>query len=275
MLANLAGFDPAQDMLPDEQLLPLDRWALDARRGCRRTCAGPTTATSFTRSARACTTSAPTKWAASISISSRTVSTRHARQRAAPLGADRAVPHCRCAWRAGWRRSSASPPMKSGKTFPGSARTRCCWRPGAGPARLPAEQPPGCGLLGRDRRRARRGQPPARGPARRGCPAWLPGCGGHAVLRRRTAGAPRALGDELRFVLITSAAAVEPLAAAPETAARNGGRRPACRGTGLDGGKMRALLAPARRRGQRPAHPTLCARCVSNVEGPGEERRFA
>jgi isoleucyl-tRNA synthetase len=24
-----------------------------------------------------------------------------------------------------------------------------------------------------------------------------------------------------------------------------------------------------------PRHPELCARCVLNVEGPGEERRFA
>ena len=29
LLANLAGFDPARDLLPPEQLLPLDRWAID------------------------------------------------------------------------------------------------------------------------------------------------------------------------------------------------------------------------------------------------------
>ena len=27
--------------------------------------------------------------------------------------------------------------------------------------------------------------------------------------------------------------------------------------------------------GQHAAHPTLCGRCVTNIEGPGEERRFA
>ena len=26
--------------------------------------------------------------------------------------------------------------------------------------------------------------------------------------------------------------------------------------------------------GSNEAHPSLCARCVTNVEGPGEERRF-
>ncbi len=27
--------------------------------------------------------------------------------------------------------------------------------------------------------------------------------------------------------------------------------------------------------GSDPRHPELCARCVVNVEGPGEERKFA
>jgi isoleucyl-tRNA synthetase len=27
--------------------------------------------------------------------------------------------------------------------------------------------------------------------------------------------------------------------------------------------------------GSDPSHPELCARCVVNVEGPGEERKFA
>jgi isoleucyl-tRNA synthetase len=27
--------------------------------------------------------------------------------------------------------------------------------------------------------------------------------------------------------------------------------------------------------GSNPNHPQICARCVLNVEGPGEERRFA
>jgi len=27
--------------------------------------------------------------------------------------------------------------------------------------------------------------------------------------------------------------------------------------------------------GKNPAHPTLCARCVSNLDGPGEPRTYA
>lgn len=83
------------------------------------------------------------------------------------------------------------------------------------------------------------------------------------------------LGDELRFVLITSEARLSPLAEAPDEAAE----------TELGGLKVYAVAAESekcercwhRREdvGSDSAHPTLCARCVTNVEGPGEERRFA
>ena len=83
------------------------------------------------------------------------------------------------------------------------------------------------------------------------------------------------LGDELRFVLITSEARLAPLAEAPEDAAE----------TELGGLRVYAVAAESEkcercwhRRGDvgsDSAHPTLCARCVTNVEGPGEERRFA
>jgi isoleucyl-tRNA synthetase len=36
LLGNLAGFDPARDALPPEQLLEIDRWALDRARGLQR-----------------------------------------------------------------------------------------------------------------------------------------------------------------------------------------------------------------------------------------------
>jgi isoleucyl-tRNA synthetase len=83
------------------------------------------------------------------------------------------------------------------------------------------------------------------------------------------------LDDELRFVMITSEARLADLAAAPEDAAE----------TALPGLRIVAVAASAekcercwhRREdvGTNTAHPTLCARCVSNVEGPGEERHFA
>ena len=83
------------------------------------------------------------------------------------------------------------------------------------------------------------------------------------------------LGDELRFVLITSEARVLDLDDAPAAA----------RETDLAGLKIDAQPSAAEkcercwhRRDDVGAHadrPTLCGRCVSNVDGPGEERHFA
>jgi isoleucyl-tRNA synthetase len=82
------------------------------------------------------------------------------------------------------------------------------------------------------------------------------------------------LGDELRFVLITSSAQLAPLADAPADAQE----------TGLPGLRLHIAAAPEpkcercwHRRadvGADAGHPTLCSRCVSNVEGPGEVRHF-
>ena len=83
------------------------------------------------------------------------------------------------------------------------------------------------------------------------------------------------LGDELRFVLITSEARVESIATAPGEAAT----------TDVDGLRVLASASKApkcercwhRREdvGRYEAHPTLCGRCVENVTGAGEVRRFA
>jgi isoleucyl-tRNA synthetase len=84
-----------------------------------------------------------------------------------------------------------------------------------------------------------------------------------------------ALGDELRFVLITSGARILPLTEADESAAV----------TEVEGLKLQVVVSEAakcercwHRRddvGQIAAHPTLCGRCVENVDGDGEQRRFA
>lgn len=83
------------------------------------------------------------------------------------------------------------------------------------------------------------------------------------------------LGDELRFVLITSGATLASLDAAPADAAA----------TDLSGLRIGAAASTQekcercwhRREdvGSNASHPTLCTRCVTNVEGPGEVRRFA
>ncbi len=83
-----------------------------------------------------------------------------------------------------------------------------------------------------------------------------------------------ALGDELRFVMITSEASVHPLAEAPEEAGESG----------IEGLKLR-IRASAHPKcvrcwhhradvGASDEHPELCARCVENL-GPGETRKFA
>jgi isoleucyl-tRNA synthetase len=86
-----------------------------------------------------------------------------------------------------------------------------------------------------------------------------------------------ALGAELRFLLITSEARVHKVSAPPPNAV------PAAE-TGREGVwlAVRAASEPKCVRcwhhrpdvGADPAHPELCGRCVGNLEGPGEERRF-
>jgi isoleucyl-tRNA synthetase len=83
------------------------------------------------------------------------------------------------------------------------------------------------------------------------------------------------LGDELRFVLITSEASVYPLAERPADA----------EDTELDGLAVR--IRPSAHAkcvrcwhhradvGSHSAHPELCGRCVENIEGAGEQRRYA
>jgi isoleucyl-tRNA synthetase len=83
------------------------------------------------------------------------------------------------------------------------------------------------------------------------------------------------LQDELRFLLITSQARV----VATETPAEHGVP------SGSEG--VWIEVAPSTQPkcvrcwhlrsdvGSDPRHPELCARCVVNIEGPGEERQFA
>ncbi len=83
------------------------------------------------------------------------------------------------------------------------------------------------------------------------------------------------LGDELRFALITSAARVLPQETRPAAA----------EDTDLEGLAVqvrRSAHAKCARCwhlredvGEDPNHPELCGRCVENIAGAGEERRFA
>jgi isoleucyl-tRNA synthetase len=83
------------------------------------------------------------------------------------------------------------------------------------------------------------------------------------------------LGDELRFVMITSAASLADMSAAPATAAE----------TDHSGLRLEVSVSAAEkcercwhRRadvGEAPEYPGLCGRCVENVSGDGELRHFA
>ncbi len=83
------------------------------------------------------------------------------------------------------------------------------------------------------------------------------------------------LGDELRFVLITSAATLLPLDAAGADAVS----------TELPELRLQIAVAAEEKCercwhrspdvGHSTEHPTLCGRCIENVDGDGERRHFA
>ncbi len=82
-----------------------------------------------------------------------------------------------------------------------------------------------------------------------------------------------ALGDELRFVFITSYATVKPLAEKPEDAVQVEqfwiSAKP------CEHAKCERCWHHREDVGQHAEHPTLCGRCVENVSGNGEQRQFA
>ncbi len=87
----------------------------------------------------------------------------------------------------------------------------------------------------------------------------------------------RRIEDELRFFLITSHARVRPLAEAPDSAEP----------TSFNGQALAIQVVPSSEDkcvrcwhhradvGHYPEHPELCGRCVDNVAGGGEMRRYA
>ncbi len=85
-----------------------------------------------------------------------------------------------------------------------------------------------------------------------------------------------ALGDELRFVLLTSAVKVAPLDTAPTDAVQSEhlkGLKIAL--AKADGEKCPRCWHYTTDVGQNPEHAEICGRCYTNVSGEGEERKFA
>jgi isoleucyl-tRNA synthetase len=83
------------------------------------------------------------------------------------------------------------------------------------------------------------------------------------------------LGDELRFVLISSAAALKPLAEAGADA--TGTELPDLRVqiTAVTDEKCERCWHRSPSVSSNVEHPTLCERCVENVDGDGEQRQYA
>ena len=77
------------------------------------------------------------------------------------------------------------------------------------------------------------------------------------------------LGDDLRFVLITSAARVEPLAAAADA------NEFFVEATVATAPKCERCWHYRADVGSDPAHPTICGRCTANLFGAGEARAVA
>jgi len=83
------------------------------------------------------------------------------------------------------------------------------------------------------------------------------------------------LQDELRFVLITSQARIALRDTPPPAAVRTSEEDVWIRVHPVTEPKCVRCWHLRSDVGSDPRHPELCARCVLNVEGPGEERHFA
>jgi isoleucyl-tRNA synthetase len=81
------------------------------------------------------------------------------------------------------------------------------------------------------------------------------------------------LGDELRFLFITSEATVAPVSARPDDALAAGAVW--IRATASAHEKCTRCWHRRPDIGVVPTHPEICGRCAGNVDGPGEQRAFA
>jgi len=83
------------------------------------------------------------------------------------------------------------------------------------------------------------------------------------------------LEDELRFALIVSYARVHPAEQRPADAVQSGVTGLWIRVAASGYGKCGRCWHRRADVGEYEQHPTLCGRCVDNVEGAGEARRYA
>ena len=82
-------------------------------------------------------------------------------------------------------------------------------------------------------------------------------------------------GEELRFVTITSTATLKPLAQAPEGVCDTAVAGVKVQVSASDHAKCARCWHHREDVGQYTQHPELCGRCVENIDGAGEVRRYA
>ena len=85
------------------------------------------------------------------------------------------------------------------------------------------------------------------------------------------------ISEELRFVLITSAATLAPLESVESEGVftmRNGSRI-LVRAVPSEYPKCVRCWHHREEVGSHAEHPELCARCIDNIDGDGEQRRYA
>jgi isoleucyl-tRNA synthetase len=83
------------------------------------------------------------------------------------------------------------------------------------------------------------------------------------------------LGEELRFVLITSKAVVEIVESAPANTLATEVEGLWLSVAPAQGVKCDRCWHVTEDIGQDKKHPELCGRCITNIEGDGEVRQFA
>ncbi|MBQ4836196.1 MULTISPECIES: isoleucine--tRNA ligase [Pseudoalteromonas] len=83
------------------------------------------------------------------------------------------------------------------------------------------------------------------------------------------------LEDELRFVLLTSKAHVEVVSTQPEDSVASEVDGLFIKVAATDAAKCDRCWHHSEDVGTNEAHPELCGRCITNVEGEGEQRKFA
>jgi isoleucyl-tRNA synthetase len=276
MLANLSGFDPAEHALPDAELLPLDRWAVDCAARLQEALRQAYDAYQFHqvchRLHNFCAGEMGGFYLDIIKDRQYTTGADSLPRRSAQTALYK-IADAMARWMAPILSFTAE---EIWENLPGEREDSVLlagW--GAPLLRLSANDAMDAGFW--DQLIAVRAAVNKQLEVLRGAGELRGSLDAHVTLYCDGELAARlaSLGDELRFVLITSEANVADAASAPDSAAA----------TEMEGLRVAVHASQAQkcercwhRRddvGSGEAHPTLCGRCVSNVEGPGEVRRFA